>query len=192
VKQGLDTGRRQGYGSALADLWGGLSGTLTSLEALAAAPGDLDESALQTLPSLQYSLHRASELAAGLAPPLAVQEAHAELSVALVEARDATGEMIDALASGDPTAPAMFVYEWRGALFHLRFARHRLAWRPPAVAPQPPVAVAPPPFPWPALVAAALVSAGAFGFAAGAIVGLWPLWAAGLSLVAVSFAFYRT
>ena len=35
VKQGLDTGRRQGYASALAGLWSGLGGTLTSLEAIA-------------------------------------------------------------------------------------------------------------------------------------------------------------
>lgn len=192
VKQGLDTGRRQGYASALVGLWGGLSSTLTSLEAIAASPAELDESALEALPALQYSLHRAGEQAMGLAPPMVAREAHADLATALVDARDTTGEMIEALASGDPRAPMMILHEWRGALFRVRLARLRLTSRPAAPPPEPAaVPEGPTAFPWPALASAVLVTAGAFSFTAGAIVGLWPLWAAGLSLVAGSLVFYR-
>ena len=188
VKQGLDTGRRQRYASALAGLWSGLSGTLARLEAIAGEPEyELDESALEELPGLQYSLHRASELALGIAPPAGAERSHAELRAALAEARDATGDIVEALEAGGPEAASGLVHEWRGALFRVRLARHVLASRPQ------PAAVAEPArgFPWPALAGAAFVSLGAFAFTAGAVLGLWPLWAVGLALVAGGFFVYR-
>jgi hypothetical protein len=189
VKQGVDTGRRQRYASALADLWTGVGVTLARLEALAAAPGgDVDEDTADELPALQYSLHRASELALGIAPPAGSEAAHAELRSALAEARDATGDMADALAAGDVEAVSALVHEWRGALLRVRLARHMLVTRP---APAPPPADAARAFPWAALTGALLVSLGALAFTSGAVLSLWPLWAIGLTLVAAGFVAYR-
>jgi hypothetical protein len=189
VKQGVDTGRRQRYAIALADLWAGLGVTLSRLEALAEALGDDgDDDALEELPKLQYSLHRASELALGIVPPAGAEAAHAELRSALAEARDATGDVAAALADDGAETAAALVHEWRGALFRVRLTRHLLVARP---APPP----APPeqdrPFPWTPLAGAALVALGAFAFTSGAVLGLWPLWAAGLMLVAGGFVAHR-
>ena len=189
VKQGLDTGRRQRYASALAGLWSGLSGTLARLEAIAAEPaGELGETALDELPALQYSLHRASELALGIAPPAGAEWSHAELRAALADARDATGDVVEALEAGGPEAAGALVHEWRGTLFRVRLARHHLAARPSTtVAPEEPVRAPP----WPAVAGVLLVSLGAFAFTAGAVLALSPLWAAGLALVAGGFFAYR-
>jgi hypothetical protein len=94
VRPGTPTGERQGYATALAGLWTGLSRTLSHLEAIAAAPGErlADDDALDVLPRLQYALHSASELAHGIDPPPGAERAHAELAAALADARDATGE----------------------------------------------------------------------------------------------------
>jgi hypothetical protein len=191
VKQGVDTGRRQRYASALADLWAGLAATLARLEALADDCADgADEEALDELPTLQYSLHRASELALGIVPPAGAETTHAELRAALAEARDATGEVAGALAEEDPDAVMALVHEWRGALFRVRLARHRLLSRPMPVqlyrAPAPE-----PSFPWRALAGALLVAVGALSFTSGAVLSLWPLWAAGLAFVAGGFVAYR-
>ena len=186
VKQGLDTGRRQRYASALAGLWTGLAGTLARLEALAG--DEIDEASLEELPGLQYGLHRASELAVGISPPEGAEQAHAELRAALTDARDATGEVAAALEAGELDAAQALLPEWRGALFRVRLARHRLAVRPM------PAPVAPEidhGFPWPALAGALCVTLGAFAFTAGAVVATWPLWAAGLALVAGGFFVYR-
>ena len=189
MKQGLDTGRRQRYASALAGLWSGLAGTLTRLEAIAGEPGaQLDEAALDELPSLQYSLHRASELTLGIAPPAGGETAHAELRAALADARDATGDVVEALESGASETALALAHEWRGALFRVRLARHRLATHPL------PIPIPPEPsrgFPWPALAGALCVTLGAFAFTAGAVVATWPLWAGGLALVAGGFFVYR-
>ena len=78
--------------------------------------------------------------------------------------------------------------EWRGALFRVRLARLRLA-TPAAkkdVAPSPaPAALAP------ALLAVGLALAGALAFVAGATLGLWPVWAAGLLATAAAVLAYR-
>ena len=189
MKQGVDTGRRQRYASALADLWAGLVATLARLETLADDCGaEGDEETLDELPGLQYSLHRASELALGIVPPAGAEAAHAELRAALAEARDATGEVAGALADGDSDAVAALVHEWRGALFRVRLARHRLLARPaPVQLYQEPA----PSFAWPALAGALLVALGALAFTSGAVLSLWPLWAAGLALVAGGFVAYR-
>ena len=67
--------------------------------------------------------------ALGIVPPAGAEAAHAELRAALAEARDATGEVAGALADGDADAVAALVHEWRGALFRVRLARHRLLER---------------------------------------------------------------
>ena len=188
VSQGLDTTQRQGYASALAGLWSGLASTLTRLDAIAADPEELDASTLERLPRLQYELHRASELTFGMAPPAGAQRAHAELRAALASARDVTAEVVDAIEYGGSAEAATLVHEWRGALFRVRLARHQLGARPAAPV-QPPAE--PVPFPWPALAAVALTVAGVLTFTAGAIVALWPLWAAGLALVAAGLFVYR-
>src|SRR5438034_7064549 len=98
LAQGVGSGQRQVYASELAGLWSDLSSTLAALEALAADPAErLDDAALELLPRLQYSLHRASELVVGLTPPVGAESAHAELAAALSDARDATAEVADAL-----------------------------------------------------------------------------------------------
>jgi hypothetical protein len=189
VKQGVDTGRRQRYASALADLWAGLAATLVRLEALADANGaEPDADALEELPALQYSLHRASELALGIVPPAGAEAAHAELRAALAEARDATGEVAVALAEGELDGVAALVPEWRGALFRVRLARHRLLTRPvPVVSAEEPERA----FPWRALGGALLVALGVLVFTSGAVLSVWPLWAMGLALVAGGFVAYR-
>jgi hypothetical protein len=163
--------------------------TLARLEALADdCNDDVDEEALDELPALQYSLHRASELALGIVPPAGAEAAHAELSAALAEARDATGEVAGAIAEGEPEAVAALVHEWRGALFRVRLARHRLLARPAPVRLHEERERS---FPWRALAGALLVALGALSFTSGAVLSLWPLWAAGLALVAGGFVAYR-
>jgi hypothetical protein len=179
VNQGVETGHRQRYASALADLWAGLSATLARLEALADRPDELGDEALDELPALQYALHRASELALGIVPPAGAETAHAELRAALVDARDATGDVTEALAEGKAEAAAL-VHEWRGALFRVRLARHLLAR--PAPEPRAPEPVQP--FPWRPLAGAVLVVLGALTFTSGAVLALWPMWATGLTFVA--------
>jgi hypothetical protein len=74
------------------------------------------------------------------------------------------------------------VLEWRGALFRVRLARMRLGTAPqapPAVDDEPDAATA-----RRALTAVLLVLLGVTAFTSGAMSGAWPLWAAGLALVA--------
>jgi len=188
VRRGLGTEERERYATALAGLWSDLSRTLARLEAIAAEPEEMGEDALEALPALQYSLHRASELTAGIEPPLGDEGWHTELAAALSDARDATAEVAEALDAGGQEAAAVLVLEWRGALFRVRLARHRLQGRPalPAIDLDPP-----PRRPWPAVVAALLVVAGAAAFTTGATLTLWPLWALGLTFVAAGFLAYR-
>ena len=113
---------RERYDSALAGVWGDLGRTLSRLESLAAEPDYLDESALDVLPHLQYSLHRAGELTAGIRPPSGHEGAHEELAAALEDARDLTADAADALEAGGGAAVAVLVHEWRGALFRVAAA----------------------------------------------------------------------
>lgn len=178
---------REHYASALDGLWSDLTGALTRLERIAAEPDELDEDTLEVLPVLQYSLHRAREAVHGIVPLPAATEAHRELAAALEDARDITGDVACLLDSDDPDAAVELVHEWRGALFRVRLARRRLIRAPlPA-----PVVVEQPPPPFAAAGSLALLIAGTSAFLAGAVLVLWPLWAAGLGLVAAALFVYR-
>lgn len=186
--RGLGADASQRYDSALAGVWGDLARTLSRLEVLAAEPDELDDEALHVLPHLQYSLHRAGELAAGIDPPPGHEGSHEELAAALEDARDLTAEVADALETGGDGAVAVLVHEWRGALFRVRLARLRLGVMPRAPQPQ----QAPPQRPHrSAVVATALVLVGVASFAGGAVLTIWQLWALGLALVAAGFFAYR-
>lgn len=179
MSQELGTGERQGYATAMAGLLGGLSRTLGRLEHLAADPDRTlgDEDALAVFPGLQYTLHAASETAAGIDPPADAEATHVELAAALADARDATAEVAEAAAAGGPEAAWPLVYEWRGALFRVRLARARLAPEPtarPGGRPRSRRKVA----------AGALAAVGGLLLAGGALLADWPLAAGGLALAA--------
>jgi hypothetical protein len=127
LRSAAGTGRREGYSGALAELWGRLGLTMAELDALAATPAEeLVDAAGPLLPRLQYELHAAGEAVLGLEPPPGSERAHADLAQALVNARDATAELLDAVEAGDLEGAAGMTYEWRGALFSVRLARLRL------------------------------------------------------------------
>jgi hypothetical protein len=163
------TGTQERYAVQVGELWSWLSPTLTHAD----APADV-----RSLGRLQYALHVASEQAYGLQPPAGAASAHAELAAALRCARDATG---------DVAAGSAGLEEWRGALLRVRLARMRLA--PPApvaaveVAPQEGIAQP--------LIAFLLALGGALAFVAGATLGAWPLWSAGIVAVCASVLAYR-
>lgn len=172
------TGTEERYAVQVGELWSGLSPTLTRFE----EPDDV-----QSLRRLQYALHRASEHAYGLHPPEGAASAHAELTAALVWARDVTGEIADGCALWGIEGIEPLLQEWRGALLRVRLARSRLA--PPARrAPNETPAgdgIAQP------LTAFLLALGGALAFVAGATLGAWPLWAGGLAGVCASVLAYR-
>ncbi len=183
-------GQREGYAAALTGLWKRLGWALTELEAIAADPGELldEEGVLERLPSLQYALHAASELALGLRPPAAAEAAHAELAAALAGARDATAEFAEVLEGAGAMAAEALLPEWRGALFRVRLARLRAATPKPLpteheLEPEPPERGS-------ALAATVLAVSGALVFAVGATVEVWPVWALGLALFASGFLVY--
>jgi hypothetical protein len=172
------------YATQVGALWSGLAGTLFELEQLAADPAALeDEDSLALVRRLQYRLHTASERAYGFAPPAGIEPVHAELAAALAGARDATSELVDAVDDGGAEAAMLFLHEWRGALFRVRLARLRLS--APRTRPEAARSLRRP------LVAFALTLAGAIAFAAGAVTGPWPLWAAGLLAVCASLVLYK-
>jgi hypothetical protein len=168
----------------MAGFWSGLSSTLRGLELLADGRR-LDEDALDALRLLQYRLHWSSEALAGVEPPPGAEEAHSELADALLEARDATGDVVEGIEQCGPAAAQELLFEWRGALFRVRLARLRLtasAVVEPRLERSPPFAAA---------TATALTFLGVAAFAAGAVLILWPLWAAGLAMVAAGVLVYR-
>jgi len=179
VSQELGTGERQGYATAMAGLLGGLSQTLSELEHLAADPDRTfaDDDVLAVFPGLQYTLHAASETAAGIDPPADAEATHAELAAALGDARDATAEVADAAAAGGPDAAWPLVYEWRGALFRVRLARARLTPTPRAKADAGSRSRR-------RVAAGALAAGGALLLVAGAFLADWPLAAGGLAFAA--------
>ena len=176
------------YAIQVGELWTGLSQTLARLEAIAVAPDLLgDGDIVDSLRRLQYRLHIASESVLGLSPPAAAKPAHSELASALAGARDATGDVLEAVEAHGGHSAGPLVFEWRGALFRVRLARLRLTGG--RTLPSEPVESIPrlraP------IVASALTVAGAAAFAVGATAGPWPLWVAGMLAVCISLLFYR-
>ncbi len=185
------TGELQGYATAVAGLWQELARTLRRLDEIAREPEAAlaEDAAVDELPGLQYSLHRAAELVFGLEPPEDAEGPHRELTAALEEARDATAEVASAAEVLGPEAAASLVHEWRGALFRVRLARMRLSGAQPARRETPaveerPSVLAP-------LAAFVLALVGALAFATGATTGVWPVWAAGMACVVAGLAVYR-
>ena len=91
-----------------------------------------------------------------------------------MDGREATAEIAEALAHGGPDAAAPLVWEWRGALFRIRYARLRLE-RPRRTVPAP-VSVATRPlrrstFP----LTACAVALGSLFVLLAALLGLWLL-----------------
>lgn len=184
---GPGTTERERYATALAGLWESLASTLARLDAVAADVQSFDGAA-ERLPVLQNRLHWAGELVAGIEPPPGAERSHAELAAALERARDATGEVRETLDHEGCAAAWRLVHEWRGALFAVRLARHRLDLSEEA--PQRSAQEPSESFSWAAALSAMLVLAGTVAFTAGAIATLWPVWALGLGLVAASFLVY--
>jgi hypothetical protein len=176
------------YASQVGELWSELSLTLARLEAIALAPDLLDEDeTVGALRRLQYRLHTAGESVLGLSPPAAAEPAHSELAAALGDARDATGDVVEAADLHGSRGADSMLFEWRGALFRVRLARLRLAGEPSRPAPsrpQLPKLEAP-------LAASALTIGGTAAFAVGATVGPWPVWVAGMIAVCISLLLYR-
>jgi len=183
------TGTGADYADAMVGLWAGVTQTLGRVDHLADEPEELaSDRGVDALRRLQYRLHLASEQAYGLVPPPAAASAHAELREALVCARDATALLASTIENDGPEGALALVHEWRGALFRVRLARLRLA--PPAPSASEPGdaprgGVAAP------LTAFLLALLGAAGFVAGATLGLWPLWAAGMVAVTAAVLAYR-
>ena len=186
----LESGERATYASELADVWSGLARTLPRLDALAAEPDESfsDERRVAETRRLQYALHTAAELVLGIVPPEGSEEPHTELAHALVEAREATGEILDEAELSGAAAAQALVYEWRGALFRVRLARLRLA-----ASPLPPLPAEPaeePPARARAWAATLLALAGAAAVVAGAQLGLWPLWSTGFGSLLLAIPAY--
>ncbi len=179
MRPSCGTSEARRYAGTMAGFWSGLAGTLRALDQIAAGSHRLVEDAVDELRELQYRLHWSSELLAGVEPPAGACLAHAELSDALVDARDATGEVAEALELAGREAAAELLLEWRGTLFRVRLARIRLA-----ATPEPEPVHVPPDPPSSAATSSVLALLGAAAFVAGAALVLWPLWAAGLALVA--------
>ncbi len=200
MRGNVGTAERQAYTSAVTDLWKRLGVTLTRLERIAASPDDwAREDALEELPSLQYTLHAGAELALGIAPPPGLEQAHAELVAALVQARDATAEIAYAAEAAGPELVEPLLPEWRGALFRVRLARLRAIERPGLTlasdtSPERSEPEEGVPFNrtgLAALLATALVLGGGLLFTAGAVLAAWPIWAAGLMLATGGFLLVR-
>ncbi|MDX6476836.1 MAG: hypothetical protein QOH95_2347 [Gaiellaceae bacterium] len=172
------TGTQERYAVEVGELWSWLSPSLTGVEELAD---------VRSLRRLQYALHVASEHAYGLEPPEGAVSAHAELADALACARDVTGEIAAGCTLFGPDGVQPLLHEWRGALFRVRLARMRLA--PPGTLPAAELRhddeIAAP------LTAFLLALLGALAFVAGATLGVWELWSAGLAGVCASILAYR-
>jgi hypothetical protein len=187
VAQGTTSPER--YAEEMGELWTELSHTLARLDRYATTPDRLDDvSAELSLGRLRYALHLASEHAYGVAPPPGAETAHAELRSSLAAARDATAEVAEALNDQGADAIEPLLPEWRGALFRVRLARLRLATpvaRRETLGELRDEGIARP------LIAFLLALVGALSFVAGATLGLWPVWSAGVLAVCASVLAYR-
>lgn len=173
----------------MGELWTELSHTLARLDRYATTPDRLDDVRAEvSLNRLRYALHLASEHAYGVAAPPGAETAHAELRSSLAAARDATAEVAEALTDQGAEAVQPLLPEWRGALFRVRLARLRLA-TPIAlketVGDPGDEGIARP------LIAFLLALVGALSFVAGATLGLWPVWSAGVLAVGAAILAYR-
>lgn len=183
------TGTVERYASEMGALWSNLARTLSRLEYVAAEPDQLDDDAVQhALRRLQYALHLAGENAVGVDPPDGARAAHAELVEAIVAARDATADVAEAVSIWGAAGVDALLHEWRGALFRVRLARLRLTGEAPRRATDPRAertSIVEP------LTAFLLALVGAVVFVAGATLGVWPVWAAGLLAVCGAVVVYR-
>ena len=184
------TGTGAEYADAMVDLWADVTRTMGRVDALADEPELLaSDRGVWALRRLQYRLHLASEHAYGLVPPVGSASAHAELRDALTCARDATGLLVDTIEDEGPEGALSLLHEWRGALFRVRLARLRLAAPTTTTGAEPETRrrheIAAP------LTAFLLALGGAAGFVAGATLGLWPLWLAGMVAVTAAVLAYR-
>jgi hypothetical protein len=182
------TGTSAEYADAMVALWADVGQTLGRVDELADEPDELaSDSGVSALRRLQYRLHLASEQAYGLVPPAGSASAHAELRDALACARDLTADVAHAIDDDGSDGVLQLLHEWRAALFRVRLARLRLA--SPAAAPpertESRADIAAP------LIAFLLALGGAAAFVAGATLGLWPLWLAGIVAVTATIAVYR-
>jgi hypothetical protein len=162
----------------MAGVWLDLRSTLSELDALASDPWLLDEP--DALRALQYELHTAIEVLAGIEPPADAGVLHDELVDALADARDVTADVFEANAAGGIDAALPLVWEWRGALFRVRYAYLRLGGSPVPVPAQRP-GVATPPARTPPSVTAAVVGLGSALVLTAALMGLWLLVVLSLS-----------
>jgi hypothetical protein len=184
------TGPSAEYANAMVALWADVGHTLGRVDELADEPDELaSDRGVSALRRLQYRLHLASEQAYGLIPPAGSASAHAELRDALTCARDLTGDVADAVEDDGSDGVLQLLHEWRAALFRVRLARLRLA-SPAPVGPEAGVTgrhagVGAP------LVAFLLALLGAGAFVAGATLGVWPLWVAGVVAVTATVVVYR-
>jgi hypothetical protein len=172
MRQTLSIGSPHAYAAAMAGLWIDLELTLARLDSRAGDAERLQEDR-ESLSALQYELHCAAELVSGLTPPADAAPIHEELAEALTEARELTAEIAEALAHGGLEAAAPLVWEWRGVLFRIRFARVRLE-RPRSA----PAATDDPGSPAgarPAFLAAGAVAVGSALVLVAALLGLWLL-----------------
>jgi hypothetical protein len=183
------TGTGETYARAMGALWTGLARPLAQVDGAAAEPERFaDDDAAEALRRLQYALHLAREKAYGLDPPPAARTAHAELSEALLCARDATAAVAEAVSLWGADGAQPLLHEWRGALFRVRLARLRLM--PPAPQPRPTLEREPEGILRPAL-GFLLALIGGLGFVAGATLAFWPLWVGGMLAVCGSVLVYR-
>jgi hypothetical protein len=182
------TGPGAEYADAMVALWADVGHTLGRVDELADEPDELaSDRGVSALRRLQYRLHLASEQAYGLIPPAGSASAHAELRDALACARDLTGDVAGAVEDEGSDGVLQLLHEWRAALFRVRLARLRLASPAMTTAEDPDSGhgIAAP------LIAFLLALAGAGAFVAGATLGVWPLWLAGIVLVTATAVVYR-
>jgi hypothetical protein len=171
VRQTLGSGGSRAYAAAMAGIWFDVRRTLTDLDALAAEPSQLED---DVLPALQYELHAAGEALAGIEPPEDAEPLHEELADALAEARDITAELAEAYSVAGLDAVLPLVWEWRGALFRVRYTRLRLDGTP-LPTPPPHVRGAIPAPRTPVAVTAVVVATGSALVLAAALLGFWLL-----------------